>query len=140
MLPRRRQTATNGGGAQLLPTTTTTTTVAASDTAAANASATPQQQEPSSIIKSKGNKLDYLDGLRGYASFVVVVYHLMLMFAPAYVMACAWPDQRQGAAAAYNGRYRLPSAAERALMMFFMDGRMAVVIFFVLSGRVLVAR
>lgn len=86
------------------------------------------------------HKLDYLDGLRGVASLMVLAYHILLMIVPAYVMAISWPEQRQGAQFSYNGLYRLPTPAERALLFFLVDGRMAVAVFFVLSGRVLVSR
>lgn len=86
------------------------------------------------------HSLDYLDGLRGYAALVVVMDHFLLTFLPSYFASCAWAGLAVDAPTFYNGMYRLPRRPQECLVFPFMDGQFAVAIFFVLSGRVLVAR
>jgi len=66
------------------------------------------------------SRLDYLDGLRGIASLVVVIHHFRLVFCGGQI-----PEVIPG------------SGWNPSLQMFFMNGGFAVAIFFVLSGFVL---
>jgi peptidoglycan/LPS O-acetylase OafA/YrhL len=86
------------------------------------------------------NKLDYLDGLRGYAALTVVIDHFILFFMPSYYASVGWAGLAALAPSFYNGAYRLPSSKAESLVFPFMDGTFSVALFFVLSGRVLVAR
>ena len=90
--------------------------------------------------KPRANKLDYLDGLRGYAALTVVIDHFILFFLPSYYASVAWAGLAALAPTFYNGLYRLPSSKAENLVFPFMDGTFSVALFFVLSGRVLVAR
>lgn len=126
--------ASSESGAPPPPPTTTTTTPAEE----AAATSTMVMVKPNTT--KRANKLDYLDGLRGYAALTVVIDHFILFFMPSYYASVAWLGLAALAPSFYNGRYRLPSSKAETLVFPFMDGTFSVAIFFVLSGRVLVAR
>lgn len=73
-------------------------------------------------------KIQYLDGLRGLAAFVVVFHHFVLAFYPALFLGA-------------NVRTHLPSGEEvflsGSMFNILYSGNFAVCIFFVLSGFVL---
>jgi hypothetical protein len=125
----------------MVPTTPTTAGISTggdcgSNTASGGSAAVIEAH--SSKNRASG-KLDYLDGLRGYAALTVMIDHFLFFFMPTYFASLAWPGLTALAPQMYNGQYRLPSNAE-GLLFPFMDGQFSVAIFFVLSGRVLMVR
>ena len=89
--------------------------------------------------QTNATKITYLDGLRGYAVLLVFCHHALLHFFPAYILSMLDPPSRQHASAVINGYYPTPTTWNQTLLYFFIDGKMAVSIFFTLSGRVLVS-
>lgn len=79
----------------------------------------PPPSIPAAVPRASSQRLNHLDGLRGWAALFVVFHHLLLTFAPAF-------DDRTS-----------PAAPLFAPFSFLTDGPLAVGIFFVLSGIVL---
>lgn len=77
----------------------------------------------------------YLDGLRGFAAFLVYIHHHQLW---AHAASIFEDDQIFENAYGYKGRYRF--AALPGIRNFFTGGHMAVATFYVISGYVLAAK
>ncbi|EFX02571.1 hypothetical protein CMQ_4251 [Grosmannia clavigera kw1407] len=77
----------------------------------------------------------YLDGLRGFAAFLVYIHHHQLW---AHAASLLGDDQIFENAYGYNGQYRF--ATLPGVRNFFTGGHMAVATFYVISGYVLAAK
>lgn len=85
---------------------------------------------PESIIRQKPRVI-FLDGIRGWASLSVLLYHLIFWF-----LALSTPQLRFGMdrVAAELAEQNYAEAVLVALMRMMTDGHLAVLVFFVLSG------
>jgi peptidoglycan/LPS O-acetylase OafA/YrhL len=81
---------------------------------------------------STSGKIQYLEGLRGVAALAVVIQHLVLTFYPsaAFGITMIW-----GVKSNYHHPIELFFSASPFIMLY--SGRLAVIIFFILSGFVL---
>ena len=80
--------------------------------------------------KKSQPRLSELEGLRGIAAIMVVLYHLLLLFYPGIMYGV-------GSQTAPVQHSNLESTVYGTPMMVFFSGNLAVMIFFVLSGFVL---
>jgi peptidoglycan/LPS O-acetylase OafA/YrhL len=81
------------------------------------------------MLQQSSNKINYLEGVRGIAAFIVVLHHFGLAFYPAHYLLKN--------AEAHIGDGTIEKIMATTPLNFFVNGHMAVSIFFVLSGIVL---
>ena len=81
------------------------------------------------MLEQTGNKIKCLEGIRGIAAFIVLLHHFTLGFYPAYYS--------MNLAEGHMDNGNVEKMVGTSLLNFFVNGSMAVSIFFVLSGIVL---
>ncbi len=81
------------------------------------------------MIDQTSHKIKYLEGIRGIAAFIVLLHHFGLGFYPAYYSMNMNEGHMDGG--------NVEKMVGTSLLNFFVNGSMAVSIFFVLSGIVL---
>lgn len=81
------------------------------------------------MLEQTGNKIKCLEGIRGAAAFIVVLHHFTLGFYPAYYS--------MNLAEGHMDNGQVEKMVGTSPLNFFVNGSMAVSIFFVLSGIVL---
>lgn len=94
---------------------------------ASNTAATSSRTSNTPNATSSRNSTAYLDGLRGFAAFLVYFYHhISWFYGPTDALLYGWGHE------GYHFIFQLPF-----LRVFFTGGNAAVAIFFILSGYVL---
>jgi peptidoglycan/LPS O-acetylase OafA/YrhL len=81
------------------------------------------------MLEQIGNKVKCLEGIRGIAAFIVVLHHFALAFYPAYYS--------MNLAEGHMDNGNVEKMVGTSPLNFFLNGNMAVSVFFVLSGIVL---
>jgi peptidoglycan/LPS O-acetylase OafA/YrhL len=81
------------------------------------------------MLEQTGNKVKCLEGIRGVAAFIVVLHHFGLAFYPAYYSL--------NLAEGHMDNGNVEKMVGSSPLNFFLNGSMAVSVFFVLSGIVL---
>jgi peptidoglycan/LPS O-acetylase OafA/YrhL len=81
------------------------------------------------MLEQTGNKINCLEGIRGIAAFIVLLHHFTLGFYPAYYS--------MNAAEGHMDNGNVEKMVGTSMLNFFVNGSMAVSVFFVLSGIVL---
>jgi peptidoglycan/LPS O-acetylase OafA/YrhL len=83
------------------------------------------------------NRVEFLDGVRGWASLAVLLSHLIIAFASKEIPFLDFNSARLNADIQ---NLNVPDLLLGMLLFFFANGDLAVMIFFVLSGYVLTCR
>jgi peptidoglycan/LPS O-acetylase OafA/YrhL len=83
------------------------------------------------------DRVEFLDGIRGWASFAVLLSHLIISFASKEIPFLDFNSARLNEDIQ---NFNLPDLLLGILLFFFANGDLAVMIFFVLSGYVLTCR
>jgi peptidoglycan/LPS O-acetylase OafA/YrhL len=81
------------------------------------------------MIEQTQHKINYLEGIRGIAAFIVLLHHFTLGFYPAYYS--------MNMAEGHMDSGNVEKMVGTSPLNFFVNGSMAVSVFFVLSGIVL---
>jgi peptidoglycan/LPS O-acetylase OafA/YrhL len=81
------------------------------------------------MLEQIGNKIKCLEGIRGIAAFIVVLHHFGLAFYPTYYS--------MNLAEGHMDNGNVEKMVGTSPLNFFLNGSMAVSVFFVLSGIVL---